>query len=129
MGLGLDAVQTDGLLALLDGTVVLALAQLAALLVAHHIEGDHVRVVVLIAFLLLQIAVDERLLSVEVDVITRRECVIHTVRRGVLLHVAGGEKKKGEKERRNKERRSLPASHLSSIFFSLLLPSFFYIFQ
>ena len=84
--------QTDGFLALLDGAVVLALAQLAALFVAHHIEGNHLRVVVLIAFLLLQIAVDERLLPVEVDVITGGERVVQSVRGRVLLHVAGGEK-------------------------------------
>ena len=91
--LALDAVQADGLLALLYGTVVLALAYLAALLVAHHVEGEHLREVVLVALLLLQIAVDEGLRTVVVDVIAGRQRVIQTVRGGVLLHVAGGEEK------------------------------------
>ena len=60
---------TDGLLALLDGTVVLTLTQVTTLLVGHHVEGDHLRIVVLVALLFLQIAVDEGLRTVIIGII------------------------------------------------------------
>ena len=81
--------QADGLLALLDGAVKAALAQLHALLVAHRVEGYQLGVVVLVAFLLLQIAVDEGLLTVVVDVVTGGERMVQAVRGRVLVHVAG----------------------------------------
>ena len=73
LGLGFDAVAPDGFLGLLDGAVVLALAQIAALLVAHGVEGYLLGVVVLVALLFFQIALDEGLAAVEVGVIARIE--------------------------------------------------------
>ena len=57
----LDTVSADGLLAFLDGTVVQALADLATLPLAHRVEGQHLREVVLMTFLLLQVTLDEGL--------------------------------------------------------------------
>ena len=73
LGARLDAVQFDGLLRLLYGAVEVALAQLAALLVSHHIQRNHLREVVLVAVLLLQTAVDERLRTIEIGIIARVE--------------------------------------------------------
>ena len=90
--------QADGLLALLDGAVVAAFAQLHALLVADHVEGDELGIVVFIAFLFLQIAVDEGLRTVEVDIVSGGKRVIHAVCGRVLLHVAARqEDERGEK--------------------------------
>ena len=71
LGARLDAVQFDGLLRLLYGAVEIALAQLTALLVRHHIQRNHLREVVLVAVLLLQTAFDKRLRTVEIGVIAR----------------------------------------------------------
>ena len=59
----------DGFLGLLDGTVEVALAQVAALLVAYGVQRNQLGVVVLVALLLLQISVDEGLRTVEVGVV------------------------------------------------------------
>ena len=69
LGARLDAIQFDGLLRLLNSTVEVALAQLAALLVSHHIQRNHLREVVLVAVLLLQIAFDKGLRTVEIGII------------------------------------------------------------
>ena len=74
-GLGLDTVATDRFLALLDGTVILAFADFAALLVTHHVEGDYLGIVVLIALLFFQIAVDESLITIKIGIIARIERV------------------------------------------------------
>ena len=73
--LRLDAMQPDGFLALLDSSVILTLADIATLFVAHHVEGEHLCVVVLIAFLFLQVSFDKGLRSVEIYVIARIERV------------------------------------------------------
>ena len=54
LGASLDAMLVDGFLALLYGTVKLALAQLAAVLIAHGVEGNLLGVIVLVAILLFE---------------------------------------------------------------------------
>ena len=88
-GLRLDAVQSYGLLALLDGTVVLAFTQLHALLVADHVKGNDFGVVVLVAFLFLQITFYEGLGTIEISVVTGRERVPETVTARILLNGTG----------------------------------------
>ena len=83
--LHLDAMLADGLLALLDGTVVEALADLATLPFAHRVEGQHLREVVLMAFLLLQVTLDEGLRTVEIGVIARIKRVPSARADGVFL--------------------------------------------
>ena len=69
LGFGFDAVATDGLFGFLDGAVVLALAYVAAGLVAHGVEGNLLREVVLVTLLLLQIAVNEGLVTIKIGII------------------------------------------------------------
>ena len=61
VGLGLDTMLLDGLLHFFDGTVELAFANLAALLIADRVEGQQFGVVVLVALFLFQRTVDEGL--------------------------------------------------------------------
>ena len=63
----------DGFLTFLDGTVVLTLANLSALLVANHIEWNQFCIVVLVTFLFLKVSVDKGLGAVEVSVIASIE--------------------------------------------------------
>ena len=58
---GLDTVSADGLFAFLDGTVVLTLTDLSALTLGHRVEGQHLREVVLMAFLFLKVSLYEGL--------------------------------------------------------------------
>ena len=51
----------DGFLAFLDGTVELPLTYIPALFVANRIEGNQFGVVVLIAFLFLEVSLDKGL--------------------------------------------------------------------
>ena len=87
--LRLDAVQTDGLLALLDGAVIVTLAQFHALLVADHVKGNDFGVVVLVAFLFLQITFYEGLGTIEIGVVTGGERVPETVTARILLNGTG----------------------------------------
>ena len=57
----LDAVLLDGFLRLLDGSRIIALAYVTALLVAYGIERNQFRIVVLVAALLLYISVNKGL--------------------------------------------------------------------
>jgi hypothetical protein len=50
--LGLDTVAADGFLGFLDGALVVAFSQLAALLVGNGVERYELRTVVLVAVLL-----------------------------------------------------------------------------
>ena len=61
--------QLDDLLGLLDSTVVVALSQLAALLVGNRVEGYQFRTIVFVAALLLYITIDECLLTIIIGVI------------------------------------------------------------
>ena len=88
LGAGLDGVQLDGFLHLLDGTVVVALARLAALLVAHGIEGQLLRVVVLVALLLLQVSVDEGQATVIVGVVFGSKRLPEATLRRILMRRA-----------------------------------------
>ena len=81
--------QLDGFLTLLDGSVILASADVTALLVAYHVEGEHLSVVVLVALLLLQISFDKGLRSVEIHIIARIERVPPSRPRCILLRRAG----------------------------------------
>ena len=51
----------DGFLAFLDGTVILPLANVPALFVANRIEGNQFGIVVLVAFLFLEVSFDKGL--------------------------------------------------------------------
>ena len=82
---GLDAVQLDGLLRLLDGTVELTFAYLAALLVGNGIEGNQLGEVVLVAVLLLQTALNKCLRAVEIRVVASIERVPPTALGSVVL--------------------------------------------
>ena len=81
----LDTVPSDGLLAFLDGAVVLPLADLTALPLAHRVEGQHLREVVLMAFLLFKVSLDEGLRAVEIGVIARVERMPSARADGVFL--------------------------------------------
>ena len=84
----LYAMQLDGLLTLLDGAVVVRLAYLSAVLVAHGVERNKLGEVVLVAFLLLKRGIDIRQRAVIISVITRLERVPPACARGVFLRRA-----------------------------------------
>ena len=69
-GLDLDTVLSDGFAALLDSQIVLSFTDISAGLVAHRIERYQLRVIVFVAFLLLQVTVDEGLRTVEKGVVS-----------------------------------------------------------
>ena len=81
----------DGLFRLLDGAVVLTLANLTAVLVADRVEGEIFGIVVLVTFLLFEITVNKSLLTVEVDIVAGVECVPPARLGRVVLGGAGGE--------------------------------------
>ena len=84
-GLALDAVARDGFLRLLYRPVVVALAQFAAAFVAHRIEREHLREVVLVAFLLFQTSVDVGQFAIIIGIIACIERPPPTGLGGVLL--------------------------------------------
>ena len=88
----LDAMELDGLLGFLDGTVVVALSQLAALLVGDRVEGNQFRTVVLVAVLFLYVAVDEGLRTVIIGVVARVERLPEAALCRVVLGGTGTEK-------------------------------------
>jgi hypothetical protein len=88
--------ELDGLLGFLDGPVVLTFTDLTAVLVADGIEGQQLGIVVLVALLLLQVTVDEGLLTIEISVVSCVECMPPTRLRIVLLSRTGqGEEDRG----------------------------------
>ena len=95
---GLDAVQLDGLLRLLDGTVELTFAYLAALLVGNGIEGNQLGEVVLVAVLLLQTALNKCLRAVEIRVVSSIERVPPTALGSVVLRTTGSEHQENQQE-------------------------------
>ena len=65
----------DGFLAFLDGTVVLSLTDVAALLVADHIERDELRIIVLVALLFLEVSLDKGLRAIKISIVAGIEGV------------------------------------------------------
>ena len=88
----LDAVQLDGLLGFLDGTVKVALSQLATLLVGNSIEGNHLCTVVFVAILLFNTTVDEGLRAVIIGIISGMERVPEASLCRIVLRRASTEK-------------------------------------
>ena len=88
-GLALDAVELDDFLALLDGLVEVAAAELPALLVADSVEGNDLGEVVLVAVLLLYGAVDVGELAVIEGVVFGFERMPRTALRSILLRRTG----------------------------------------
>ena len=80
-----DAVELDGLLTLLNGSVEIAGTELLTLFVANRIEGDNLRVIVLVAVFLLQRPVDIGECAVVVGVVPCGERLPETASRRVLL--------------------------------------------
>ena len=64
-----DAMLFDGFLTLLNRTIELTTSQLHGVLVAHHVVGQHLHVVVLVTVTLCRIALLESLISIEVSVV------------------------------------------------------------
>ena len=90
-GASLDAVALYGLFAFLYGPVEVALAEFPAVFVAHIVERQQFRVVVLVAVFLLERAVYVGLRSVVVDVVFGVECVPEPCLARVLLRCASCE--------------------------------------
>ena len=87
--LGLDGVELDGLVALLDGSVEGASRlRLVFGLRADGIHEDLLGVVLLIPLLLAPERLVEGLLAVEIDIVAGGEGMIETARFGVLLRAA-----------------------------------------
>ena len=87
----LDAVQLDGFLALLDGSLVVAFAQLASLFVAHGIERNHLCEVVLDAILLFDGGIDIGQRAIIIGIIFSEERVPPSRLCRILLGRAGHE--------------------------------------
>ena len=98
----LDAVELDGLLALLDGALVVALAQFAGSFVAYGIEGNHLREVVLDAVFLFDGSIDIGLRAVIVGVVFGHEGMPPARLRGVLLRGASRQDCKSYEKHSNK---------------------------
>ena len=90
-GTCLDAVQLDGLLGLLYGTVEVALTHLAALFVGYGVERQYLRAVVLMARLLLDATVDKRLRTIIIGIVASIEGVPPACLRGIILCRAAGQ--------------------------------------
>ena len=86
---GLDAVLLDGFLHLLHGAVEVAAAQGAALLVGYGEERQRLGIVVLVAFLLVQRAVDKGQLAIVEGVVFCGKRLPEAAPRSVLLHGTG----------------------------------------
>ena len=81
----LDAVALDGFLTFLDGTVVVALAQFAAVLVAYGIKGDDFGIVVLVALLFLERGIDISQGAIIVYIVLGVEGMQPSVARSIFL--------------------------------------------
>ena len=82
-------------LGFLYGTVEISLAQFLARLVAHDIQGNHFREIVLVAILLLQTSVYVSLRAVEIGVVSCMESVPPARLRGVFLRGASCDNRNG----------------------------------
>ena len=81
----LDAMALDGFLHLLDGALIVRLAQVATCLVGYGIEWQQLCIVVLVAFFLLQIAFDKGLMPIIIGIITGIKSVPEARLGGILL--------------------------------------------
>ena len=104
--LGLDTVHLDGFLRLLNGLFELALAYLTAVLVADGVEGEGLGIVVLVAFLLFEVTVDEGLLPVVVDVVFGIKCVPPSRLGRVVLGGTGCQEDRWGDKGRQKEKEA-----------------------
>ena len=82
---GLDAIELDDFLRLLDGSVVVSLAQFPAALVGNSIQGNQLRTVVLVAVLLLQATLNKGLRTIIIGIIASSKRLPETTRRRILL--------------------------------------------
>ena len=81
----LDAVALDGFLTFLDGTVVVVLAQFAAVLVAYGIKGDDFGIVVLVALFFLERGIDISQGAIIVYIVLGVEGMQPSVARSIFL--------------------------------------------
>ena len=94
-----NTVAFDGFLTLLDGFVEVALTDFLTVLVAHRVEGNHLREIVTMTILLFQGSIDIGLRTIKIGVVFSVEGMPPTRLRRVLIVGAGGKKQEARSKK------------------------------
>ena len=97
-----NTVALDGFLTLLDGFVEVALTDFLTVLVAHRVEGNHLREIVTMTILLFQGSIDIGLRTIKIGVVFGVEGMPPTRLRRVLIVGAGGKKQEARSKKQEK---------------------------
>lgn len=97
-----NTVALDGFLTLLDGFVEVALTDFLTVLVAHRVEGNHLREIVTMTILLFQGSIDIGLRTIKIGVVFSVEGMPPTRLRRVLIVGAGGKKQEARSKKQEK---------------------------